>query len=91
MKENTNKLIESFKISHLKRQSAFLDVLHNLLITTKPVKKNQVIPETFIIQKAIKESNLDVPTPEIKPEDELEMANKINLFIESSKEFLGSK
>lgn len=80
MEDNTKKLIESFKNSNFKRQSAFLDVLHNLLITTNP-KINNTLPETFIIDKALKESNLSLISPEDSKDDILEMINTINWFI----------
>ena len=70
MQQNTKKILESFKNLNWKRQSAFLDILNDLLITTKPIKTDQSTFEKIMFDKALKDSGVTLEIDKNMSEEE---------------------
>ncbi len=92
MQQNTKKILESFKNLNWKRQSAFLDILNDLLITTKPIKTDQSTFEKIMFDKALKDSGVTLEIDKNMSEEEknkkwLEIMQIINWFIKTYNSF----
>ena len=80
MQQNTKKILESFKNLNWKRQSAFLDILNDLLLLIKPIKKDKNTFEKVMFDKVLKDSDMIPKFDENMPDEE--KANKLSELIQ---------
>jgi len=92
MQENTKKIIETFKNSNSKEQSAFLDILSDLLKFIQKVDTNKITKEKIMLDKVLEDTNfikkvLRSNLVQKEKNKKIRFYNLINWYKKSFKEF----